>query len=83
MDYIFKKNLKKEKKKRKSVKILPMWACFSAPTSLVPSPHMRVMKPNPFRLVMTNSYNKEISFFFVLPFEKVLTFHVKMFVDYD
>lgn len=46
-----------------SAEISPMWACFRAPTSLVPSPHMRVMKPKPFRLVMTNSCNNEkISF---------------------
>lgn len=36
---------------------LPTWACLRAPTSLVPSPHIKVVKPNSFRVIITNSYN--------------------------
>lgn len=65
---------------RKSGRILPIWACFSAPTSLVPSPHMRVTKPNPFRLVMTNSYDNEIGRFIYVQ-TSTSTPHIQSFCD--
>ena len=39
--------------------VLPQCACLSAPTSLVPSPHIKVTKPLLLSLVMTSSWGSQ------------------------
>mmetsp|Transcript_16798 Transcript_16798/g.45072 ORF Transcript_16798/g.45072 Transcript_16798/m.45072 type:complete len:613 (+) Transcript_16798:596-2434(+) len=56
------------------IKATPTWLCFKAPTSFVPSPHIRVMNPDSLKEVKTFSFSS--GFMRAKTLKQSIDFHV-------